>query len=94
MVSIRECLPLAPKPVAASAAPITMEPAPPPRLRYAHRSLPGGGRILVGLSDGTPIGVVRYDVDGRENLPLLLQAFASIVQERIAGAQDSAESRG
>lgn len=68
-------------------------PAAPPeplRFRHAHRALPGGGRILVALSDGTPIGVVRYDVEGRENLPLLLQAFAAVVSERQAVAVPSA----
>lgn len=50
------------------------------KLRFAHRSLPGGGRLIVALSDGTPIGVIRYDIEGRHNLPLLLQAFAQVIE--------------
>lgn len=65
-------------------------PPAPLRFRHSHRALPGGGRILVALSDGTPIGVVRYDVEGRENLPLLLQAFVAVVSERQATMESKA----
>lgn len=59
------------------------------RPRHSHRALPGGGRIFVTLSDGTPIGMIRYDIEKREDaLPLLLRAFASIVEERINRASE------
>lgn len=53
---------------------------------HFHRILPGGGRVFVTLSDGTPVGMIRYDIDKREDaLPLLLRAFARVVEERVHG---------
>jgi hypothetical protein len=70
------------KPVA-TPAPI----APATRLQHTHRPLPGGGRIFVTLSDGTAVGMIRYDLEQKENLNLLLRAFASVVEERVNRAE-------
>lgn len=69
---------------AASQAPSSPQP------RYSHRPLPGGGRIFVTLSDGSPVGVLRYETEKREDaLRLLLRAFANIAEERIDRAEPS-----
>lgn len=54
-----------------------------PQLKHVHRPLPGGGRIFVTLSDGTPVGVIRYDLEQKDGMPLLLRAFANVTEERL-----------
>lgn len=62
-----------------SAPPVSVS----PQLRHSHRPLPGGGRIFVTLSDGTPVGVIRYDLEQKDGMPLLLRAFANVTEERL-----------
>jgi len=68
--------PEVPKPTEAEKGPASTH------YRYAHRPLPGGGRIMVTLTDGTPVGVIRYDLEQKDGMPLLLRAFANVLEER------------
>jgi hypothetical protein len=81
VATFAEMLERAPATRAAPAVAPTPVPAR-PELRVAHRALPGGGRIFVTLSDGTAVGTIRYDLEQKGAIGLLLQAFTHVVEER------------